>query len=345
MSAVPDRSSIAPVVADVVVVCGRTGGAVRDRAVRLGGSLRLRSVARGRFTSRRLPPRGAGVRGSRRCARGRPSSVDTDRAGCPGRIRGCYGCGVVRAAARRPATGTCLVFRAVLARVRVFLRIQRPVRARGRAIPRGAAPVRIERLGVDVVVRRRTERRLLGTLVRTGPLGRARRASRARRRARPRSGCGARPLTRPATVGAMGRAGPVGIGLPRARTGRAVDRSAYAGVRTGDLVVCRLDGEELGQRGLTRGVRMVRLGQPAVRPLDLGEGHPSLEAERAVRIRIESHGWLALLGSLLRARVPAFRWDAAVSRSVRRRARVRTPGWILRPLGRGGRRWSAGGSG
>ena len=48
-----------------------------------------------------------------------------------------------------------LVLRSVLARVGVLLRVERPVGARGRAVPRRAAPVRLERLRIGTVVRGR----------------------------------------------------------------------------------------------------------------------------------------------------------------------------------------------
>ncbi len=115
---------------------------------------------------RRLPPGRARVGGSWRCARGRSGSVDADGARCRRRIRGRDPGSVVGVPARRRPTGTRLVLRAVLARVRVLLGVERPVRAGGRAVPRRAAPIGIECLGVDVVVRGRTEGRLLRTAVR-----------------------------------------------------------------------------------------------------------------------------------------------------------------------------------
>ena len=82
------------------------------------------------------------------------------------------------------APGPCLVLRSVLARVGVFLRVERPVRAAGRAVPAGAAPVGLERVGVGAVVGGRTER---------APCSRrAASAPGARRARRPRVGASAR---------------------------------------------------------------------------------------------------------------------------------------------------------
>ena len=176
----------------------------------------------------------------------------------------------------------------------------------------------IECLGVDVVVRGRTERRLLRTAIRSGRRRCARagvarasaaRASRPRVRSRPRSGRSAGSLSRAAAVRTLRRTAPVCVGLPRASSRRAADRSTGTAVRTGDLVVCRLDREEARQRGLTGGVGVVGLRQPAIRTLDIGEGRPSLEAERAVRIRIEGHGLAGAPGSAGRARSSASRWE------------------------------------
>ena len=55
-----------------------------------------------------------------------------------------------------------LVLRSVLARIRVFLRVERPVGAARRAIPARPAPVGLERAGVGAVVRGRAEGRLVG---------------------------------------------------------------------------------------------------------------------------------------------------------------------------------------
>jgi hypothetical protein len=103
----------------------------------------------------------------------------------------------------------------------------------------------------------------------------------------------------------MGRAGAVGVGFPRTASRATPWGPPAACVGPGDLVICRLDRQEPRQRRLAGRVGVVRLGQPAIRALDIGEGRPSLEAERAIRIRIEGHGWLALLGSASRAGVAA----------------------------------------
>ena len=88
---------------------------------------------------------------------GRVGPAPRSAAASSGRVR-------VRGCARwpRPArpASACLVLRSVLARVGVFLRVERPVRAARRAVPAGAAPVGLER-AVDAVVRGRAEGRLL----------------------------------------------------------------------------------------------------------------------------------------------------------------------------------------
>ena len=104
---------------------------------------------------------------------------------------------------------------------------------------------------------------------------------------RPRTGSRSGSRPRPAAVRAMGGAGAVRVGLLGSSGGArpaASDRAWSRPIRTGDLVVGRLDGEEPRQRRLTGGVRVVRLGEPSIGALDLVEGRPSLEAERAVRI-------------------------------------------------------------
>src|SRR4029079_14022154 len=86
-----------------------------------------------------------------------------------------------------------LVLRPVLAGGRVLLGVDRPVGARGRPVPRRPAPVGCERLGIDVVVRGRSERRLLpAPLAGVRRLGVAPRARTAAGRS-PRRARGARP--------------------------------------------------------------------------------------------------------------------------------------------------------
>ena len=84
-------------------------------------------------------------------AAGPPAAAVAGLAGIAGsRPRGRLGAaaGPGSAAPRLPAgraPGACLVLRPVLARVRVLLRVERPVGAARRAVPAGAAPVGLER--------------------------------------------------------------------------------------------------------------------------------------------------------------------------------------------------------
>ena len=63
---------------------------------------------------------------------------------------------------------------------------------------------------------------------------------------------------------------------------------AVAG-RADDLVIGRLDGQESWQRGLTRRVRVIRLGELPVGALDVGQGCASRQAERAIGVGIRGH--------------------------------------------------------
>src|SRR5439155_5851592 len=78
-----------------------------------------------------------------------------------------------RACPRRRSTTARLVFRAVLARIGVFLRVDPPVRSRPRSVPRASRPVRFEGLVVDTIVGGRSHGRpATGPLA--SPTGRAR---------------------------------------------------------------------------------------------------------------------------------------------------------------------------
>jgi hypothetical protein len=210
-----------------------------------------------------------------------------------------------------------LVLRPVLAGVRVLLGVDRPVGARGRPVPGRPAPVGCERLGIDVVVRGRSERRLLPAPL-TGvdawpslgveacrrplplrPLLPPVRQSRSSRRGRPtgvlgwgRAGrtrwpTGAGPRTgswsRPATVRpkvAPARSGSASHGLrgaPSSRNGHCSHPVRRSGHR------------RPGSRGtaagrLPGGVGMVGLHEPPIGALHLVEGRASLESERAIRV-------------------------------------------------------------
>ena len=149
-----------------VAVVGRRGVTLargEGRARRRRPRRRRRGVAPSRRQTPRL--RRSIPTTSSSCGSGRPPSrLGSDACGSSGRGR-------VRlpvasgAASRRPraggAPGACLVLRPVLARVGVFLRVERPVRAARRAVPARAAPVGLERTGIGAVVRRRPERRLV----------------------------------------------------------------------------------------------------------------------------------------------------------------------------------------
>jgi hypothetical protein len=63
-----------------------------------------------------------------------------------------------------------------------------------------------------------------------------------------------------------------------------------AGGATDQLFVRRLDRQEARECGLTSGIGMVDLGQPAVGALDVVERGPSGEPERPIRIGVEGHG-------------------------------------------------------
>ena len=123
----------------------------RPRAHPAHRSLRRSSPTRTRWCGSGRP---GGLR--RRCSTGSPA-VSADASG----VRGPGGRGRVAAARPGRAPGPCLVLRAVLARIGVFLRVQRPVRAAGGAVPVGTAPVGLERAGIGPVVGGRPERRLV----------------------------------------------------------------------------------------------------------------------------------------------------------------------------------------
>ncbi len=120
---------------------GRPGRRVRDRFARRPAG-RSRGLT-GRSGSHILGRRGAGRSG--RSARSRAGGVGRADLGRPGPYR---------------SPGPCLVLRSVLARVRIFLRVERPVRAARRPVPAGAAPVGLER-PIGSVIRGRPERGLV----------------------------------------------------------------------------------------------------------------------------------------------------------------------------------------
>jgi hypothetical protein len=62
-----------------------------------------------------------------------------------------------------------------------------------------------------------------------------------------------------------------------------------AGRATDQLLIRSLDRQEAREGGLTGGIRMVDLGQPAVGALDLVERRPTGEPERPIRIGVEGH--------------------------------------------------------
>ena len=288
---------------------GRAGGTERGTGGATGaGAARRR---RRRLRRRRVPPRGRRVGGrwgrTRRC-RGCGRVVPGDGVG-----RGGIGPGPrrlpgrpARANATR-APRSCLVLRPMLARVRVLLGVERPVGARRRAVPRGTAPVGGEGVGIDIVVRGRPEGRLLassfaGVARLTGTRGprtaacraasvcrcRAAGALRRRRTSGTRwpawTGPRSRSRSRPATVRSIGRAGPVGVGLPGAGACGSRRGAAVAVVRPDDPVIRVLDREEARQCGLAGGVRMVRFHQSPIGAFDLVERRSPLESERAIRV-------------------------------------------------------------
>ena len=128
------------------------------------------------------------------------------RAGRPGGppVGASCSCGA-RARLGQPATGgppgSCLVLGAVLAWVRIFLGIERPVRPARRSVPAGATPVGLEGAGIGTVVRRGSERAPCcagGRWTARGVVGRRRgpvadRPGRRRLRAAPPAGARARP--------------------------------------------------------------------------------------------------------------------------------------------------------
>ena len=119
------------------------------------------------------------------------------------------------------ATSAGLVFGAVLARVGVLLGIDRPVRARGRPIPRRTAPLGLERIGVGLVVRRRAEGRSLATTVRRRLVG---------PRRRPRPG---RSILGSLAGRSSGRRGPLAGPDARARRARPPYARLVASARCG----------------------------------------------------------------------------------------------------------------
>ena len=254
---------------------------------------RARPPSPGRPGGGRAPGRPAGSRPSRpttttSCGSGRSAAAGAGRRRRPrrpgaGRVAsaGADVDGSVRTCSPVGSPGACLVLRPVLAWVRVFLRVERPVRARGRAVPGGAAPVGLERRGR----RRRTtsnpsvalfgggpaDRRCPAPTVgrRRGPLppGRsaAARGPDAVRRARPRVAGRRLARRRPARRSAAVASRSARV---RARPPTAPSRRRPPGVRrpvpsgpvepAGELVVGGLDGEEPRQRRLAGGVRVVR---------------------------------------------------------------------------------------
>ena len=179
---------------------GRPGRRVRDRlADRPVGRSRARPGASAPTSSAR---RGAG------------------RSGDPAVRR----CGVGRADLGRPgphrSPGPCLVLRSVLARVRVFLRVERPVRAARRPVPAGAAPVGLER-PIGAVIRGRSERGLVAL----------RPARPAGVRVRGRSPSGPEPSPRPG----VGASVPASALASRLRPSRL----PCGATRSGPAPVCR----------------------------------------------------------------------------------------------------------
>ena len=151
-------------------VCGvrpRRGGGL---AARQRHRRRYRCWRRSSTSSSAPPPSRPTTRTSCGSAVGTNAALSWLRPGRPRRsASGGAGSGPVRGASPgRPARASatraprpCLVLRSVLARVRVFLGVERPVRARRRAVPGGAAPVGLEGLGIGPVVGGRPERRLV----------------------------------------------------------------------------------------------------------------------------------------------------------------------------------------
>ena len=229
-------------------------------------------------------------------------------------------------ASTRPA-GTGLVVRPVLAGVGIFLRIDRPVRAARCAVPRGAAPARLERLLVCALVRGRPGRcRLLGrppvrrsatTAARAGCriLGAGGAARRFRSRGRAAAGLGSGPRWSPArsrtgrapavrpTRGAgspgicsprlagigTGRRVRVGVGRGARSTRRRTRARTPGATRPGQLVIGRLDRQEFRQGGLAGRIGMVELGEAPMGTPDLVLGRTRREAQRSPRIRVRCH--------------------------------------------------------
>ncbi len=143
-------------------------------------------------------------------------------AGRSGRSGRSCRCGVGRADLGRPgpyrSPGPCLVLRSVLARVRIFLRVERPVGAARRPVPAGAAPVWLER-PIGAVIRGRSERGLV-SLRPARPAGvRVRGRSPIGTRAVPRGPASTRASRRRPSRARSGRSGRAGSRCGAARSG------------------------------------------------------------------------------------------------------------------------------
>jgi len=292
---------------------GRVSWEVGPGATR-GGPRWSRAIAGGcgpRARGRAAPPSGRphsrpGLRRRRRPFGCRPLGSTGHRGRCCCAHR-CFEWRVVGITHERPARSG-LVCRTMLSRVRVLARVDDPVLARRRAVPRGATPGRV--VGVPcLVVRRRAHGRLAHVPAPCAagaarcPRPGARRARRAGRRTRPGTragGAGTRSIRAgPGRSRPLARlAGPRGIGAPGFRWGRRgrprCSRTAGGDAPSRQPIVCLVDREESGQRRLAGGIGMERLGEEAIGALDLCPRGAGLEAQRpvgiAIRVRFVRHG-------------------------------------------------------